>query len=882
MECNIINTIGDCNRMSLAGVKFIQLIPFGDIYDYTYTDDNLSMITGYKLSSIPVQLYTSPSSVLTGELQSNTAVYYNHTLSTIVPIIEQEKRTEFEHIMKMPLSIIVTDKNDKCWLIGQDKPVKVTSYSVSTGDKNGDNIYTIRFEGISKYQLRQVNCFDGECYSSFDVFELRESIFGIENASTVTFTAGTVLQVVADSTLLTYTLTADMIPTDWDTSGSQRLADSIQLNNLISSTNGQVSMLAYNSMTDTAVIVFNSPDTTYDNLIIGSESPIESIVKIDLNIKFTLVDPLNNMDTMITVTDDTMSVLYSGYPEEFIGTDYDTVYGFVNDAHVNASALYPNGTTLTLTVENLNCPTKTFVYEVESYNCDLEGLVSYNYGHNYSIDIPKNESFNMAYQKVVLFYDEWQFNIISSVLEATNDFSVFEAAVLDKLTNDPACPIIPSSITVTDNTTYVTIEFESSRRGSKLHALYAYHDNMLSFSETSASYGLHTNLMNLNTSVSSDAYISIVEDTSTNELAGQYGDAPDVNTGYSIEDFDDVANPTTIESIAWNINDKLEIESYTLNASTTTCPVMTSPVDTAVCFDDAPLSITRRYDRFEADASTMFSTELDNAYLFQYTIGGNPHNYVVNTLNNAVNNLNLDELSSCVLSTFPLHLGENPVKVLNFYFDPYNYKYVLELDCHQDVVWVNIEGNDLSDSAVAFNNVESFDITDCEFDPIINPHTVVDWLFNDVDAVGVSEHKEAMEDFYRFRGGVANPTYFNYKSGPNEIEVGVDGITNYDGFDFTLYDATFTILQIISLPAATASVQVPVTATIGDVAYVSVSSLHGAFDFLAWSTAMGVNIDFYIPYNTMNRNLWGTMCHWSCLTPAIFVPTPTIFSALCP
>jgi hypothetical protein len=388
--------------------------------------------------------------------------------------------------------------------------------------------------------------------------------------------------------------------------------------------------------------------------------------------------------------------------------------------------------------------------------------------------------------------------------------------------------------------------------------------------------------MNINSLVPNTSNISIVNQATTDELAGLFGNAPTVNDGYTIEDFDDVPGTITIDDIAFDINAYVEDEAWAVGISSSSCPETNNELNTAVCYDDRTLTITRRYDRFTMDASALTTPEVKTAYLFDYNIDATNYVVAVSTLNNVVGNANTDELSQNVIYSLPLHNGEYPVKVLNYAYNDIDGTYTLELDCSIDVVWNSLEGSDIADNPLTFTLIESYDITDLEFDPIINPHTLVIWAFNDVDTNPVAQAGEASASFINPRNATPfNVGRFYYDSGALTFDVEILGI-NPDEVVFNFYDVSFALLgsRILTSPTLLDSFA-PVFAAI-DVKWVSMTNNSGMFYWVSFDSTTQSDVDVFITTTKCERSVYGRFDHFYALTPVVFVPTPTIVSLLCP
>jgi len=872
-DCNI-NGIFTCDKFSVGGIRKVWIIPFSDLYDLTYVGDELGKVDSFKCLTLPVE-YEVVDGAFEEQLLSAPYNSYQHSLAISVAKLDYQKRNEFSKLAGKYVAAIFKDKNGLCWIAGFDRPLKVGRFKAETGGTA--SIYNLEMNGNSRYQVKEIECFNSDCFASFNGSLLNVSTFVIESASTYNF--GADWEVIDQSGLLSYTPNQPLDPTDWTTPATYA-QDVAELSNLVGDPSTSI-VLSYNLGLDEATITLYSPTTTYDFLTFAGQTSIESSISTTLNLYFTLGPLVALPTTVITVTDSDLNVVYTGnVGDALVGAGLS---GTVDNAFIVVSDLYPGGTTFIAEVDGIGCPTEEYTFVLDPLaDCSVTTEVAYNYGHTYTISIPNNSSFGKRWQKVVMFYDEWQFDIIADASEATDDYPTFQAAVISALSSDPNCPIDPSSITFSINFVNTTINFASTRRDSDLivHSSRAFGTNDYSF--MTATYGKQSNLMQISTSAAPSSYIAIVNDATADVLAGTTGSAPSINDGYQLDSFDDLGNPTVMENIAFNINGYVEDEAWTLKVQSSTCPDTTQAIDTAVCFDTAPLTITRRYDKFVLNVAANATPELSEAWVFSYDIGATTYTYVVTTTNEQFCNRYTDELSVAIRNTFPLYAGDNPVKVLNFSYDPFIGDFTLELDCSIDVVWNMIEA-DYEDVAQAFVLVESFDITNCEFDPIINPHTQVDWSFNDVDAVAVVQSGEALSALFRSRNNAPlDIASFNFNSGTVEMKVTLLVGSNPGAIYFEFWDSSFNLLETIGVFAPNLSENVPFVSTPTDVAYVSMQDSFGSFDWIAWDSTTQSDVDVFITRNKLERNIWGRLDRWNALTPLVFTPSPVIVSLLCP
>lgn len=872
MNC-IISGIKECHKFSVGGIKQLWIIPFDDIYNYTYTDDELGKVTSFKANVLPVE-YAVIDAQFDEEYQSTPFNNYVHSLSFTVPKLSYQKRNELEKLMGGYVTIIFKDKNGLCWITGFDNPLKMNRHRATTGGDSSQ--YSISASGNSRYQVKECVCFNPTCFASFNGVEYRTSTFTIEGASLYDF--GADWQVIADTDLLTYTPNQPLDPTNWS-NPTIYAQDVAELAALTGSPTTSI-VLSYDGGTDIATITFYSNDTSYDYLTFAGQTPLRSTINVTLNLFFVLTDILNAATTTVTVTDSDLNVVYTGNPFDPISGA--GLSGSVGNALINVSELYPDGTTFTATVENSACETNqyTFVYE-NGVSCDVDAVVSYDYGISYELSIPKNPTFNLRYQTMIIHYDEWQFNIVSSYAEATDDFATIEATILDKLTSDPTCPIIPSSIVVTETPTTVRVSFQSTRRNSYVYAIYkaAYSGNAYAY--LNYSMGKQSNLMIVQSLVNNNNYITVTNQATTDELGGQFGSAPDLNEGYSVEDYD---GGQVMENIAFNINSYIEEEGWAMNYTSPSCPSTNLELNTAVCYDSTSITFPRRYTKYTLDVSGNPNAQLDGVFVFNYNIGATIYNFTITVLDPISGNVGLDQLSNAILAAIPLYLGDNTIKVLDFKYDEILAQFTLELDHHPGVLFNFVEAN-IGLVPTTLAKIEDFDIADIEFNPIINPHTNVDWSFSDVDSNTISNNAEGMSEFVSWRdSGMINFAKFNYNSGTNDFTVTMDLGVNQDIVTFELWDSSFNLLEQFGLPSPVTTDTQSLVSNPNDVAYVSFTTSSGGFWFVSWDAGTQSNIDVYIPKNELNHNLWGYMNRFRVLslTSSPFTTLPTITSILCP
>lgn len=858
-----------CDKFSVGGIRKIWLVPFGDVYNYIYTNDELGKVTTFSSYTLPVE-YKTLNGEFVEEYQGGQYNNYIHSLTTSLARLDYQSRNEFEKMVGSYVTAIFKDANGKCWIAGFDRPLRVNRFRAGTG---GDaSLYTYTMTGNSRYQVKEIECFDFACFASFNGTILRTSTFVIETASTYDF--GADWQIVANDDVLTYTPNQALDPTDWSTPATYA-QDLAELTNLIGNPGTSIT-LDYDGGADTATITLQSSDTAYDFLVFNGQTAITSTIADTLNLQLLLSPAINIPGTTVTVSDDTPAVVYSGVPTDVIvGAGLS---GTVSNALIDISLLYPSGTTFTATVENDSCETKEYTFVLEQLaDCTVTSEVYYDYGRRYSVSVSKNTTFDLNYQKLSIYYDEYEYHVIPDIRFATDTFATVQTAIYNALTADPASPIIASSISITESIGAISISFYSTRKDSYLSAHY-----LNSSSELVGVGYKPTGVMGIQSFVNAGTTLQITNDDDASTLTGITGNAP-VNVGYTIQGDVTGIGTTLINDVEVVVNDYPETVAFDLEASAPSCPTTTNPIDTAVCYDSTELDITRKYELYVADVSTLTSPEVTGQFVFDYTIGATNFALAVVCATNIDGNDGADQLSQAIVNTLPLHLGDAPFKVLSFTFDYATWEYVMELDVHTDVTINSIEGNDLLDVAVTYVFQEEADITEVEITPIMNPHTSVQWIFNDIDAIAVNETGEAIDAFDRYRNDTpVQIADVYYDSGLNQLTLDITaGINPAGTYTLTAYDVTFTLMEDFALNSPTTNDTFGVASVIADVKWFAVHNGFGLWAFIPFDSVTQSDINVPIYENRLNRSNWGRFEHWNALTPMVFAPAPVIVSALC-
>ena len=221
MNCNSYNEITNCG-MSIGGVKRVTIFPFGSVYNYTYTNDDLSKITGYEITTLGVDVKTLPNSLLDESLERGGTDVYTHNLSVSIAKLDASKRKELFKLLRGKLTIFVTDNNNNCWIIGKNTPVKASSFDQTTDQDGGDSIYNIVFTGFDKEPFKAITCYDGLCAISVQGNEYRQSLLTIDDASTYDFSG--LYELLGDDITRSITPLFPFEPLDWTTPATYYLS----------------------------------------------------------------------------------------------------------------------------------------------------------------------------------------------------------------------------------------------------------------------------------------------------------------------------------------------------------------------------------------------------------------------------------------------------------------------------------------------------------------------------------------------------------------------------------------------------------------------------------------------------------------------------------
>ncbi len=609
MSCNTFNGIDDC-LMSTGGISKVYLFPYNSLYDYEYTADNLNFISDYKINTLGVELLVKPTSLLSEELQKGNTDIYNYSLNLTIQKMEWEKRAELFKMIRGKMTLIIKDKNGKCWLFGKDSPARVTTYNATTAGSLEDNIYELTFATFSKEPLKQIKCYDPVCAISVAGSEVRTSFFTINNASTYNFTG--LYELLGDTITRSVTPITPLDPTNWS-NPAILAADTATIQSIVNPNGNSVVQLAYDGINDDALIIIYSSDTSYPFMTIGGQ-PLTGTVEILVNLQTTLSTSLTGV--VITVEDSLSNIIYTEpLGDAVTGTGLS---GIAENSYINVSQLYPLGEefTVSVTFNETQCSFAGYTYEYEpSSECQMINTYSLHNGRHYSCRVEEMGT-GFLYRDITIVIGEYQFPLYNSYLDYSSNFPSLQNAVTTALSFYPDLNI--SNVTVTADVKSWILEFDSVdddldfyviTRGDDTVTLTSSEPNVRKFlSERSI-------VLALQTAAPSDSSFIIQNPNQSFDLLGDYGVYPSAVFNGRLEEVAPFTNAVT-NSIGIDISDWDETDNIVVANTTVSCPDVTNTFTIDTCFDTTDISQNRTYWRY-----VITSNDLGTVIEFDTTIG---------------------------------------------------------------------------------------------------------------------------------------------------------------------------------------------------------------------------------------------------------------------
>lgn len=460
MACNEINGLNStlCTK-TMSGISRVWIIPFSGIGEYKYTNDYLHLITGYSALSLPIMYKPNQNkSEYKGVFNQGNYRLFDHTLVLSFPKMEREKREELQSLEAMEVTIIFKDRNDQCWIMGQEFPAKLTQVNQGTGVKNGENSYDFTFTSVEKQHLREISCPSEGCFASFSVSELRKSVLTIRNASTLDWDY---LELGADDRQTNYTPSPALQPTAWNTTPPIYASDYANLLILFESIGTIVSFDAvYNTFdgADEVILTAFSTDTSYGAILVDDQT-YNGVVTIDLSFLTVLSPPIANSGTTIELTDSNGTIFDLGYG---LPIGISGFSGTTDNFTVDASTLYPTGTTFTMSLSNQECSDVVYQYLYEGTigTCTATNEFEFYKGNLIKINVPtiSHDVDTPRFQNIHLTLNGNVFSMYQEMVDWHHSYTQFQSDFII-LMGTIFSDVNPASLDFTDLGTSVDIEF---------------------------------------------------------------------------------------------------------------------------------------------------------------------------------------------------------------------------------------------------------------------------------------------------------------------------------------------------------------------------------------------------------------------------------------
>ena len=538
--------------MTAPGIQKVWLLPYGDLFDLQYPNNNLSFIENFQVSSIPVTVNPIRSeSVYTGslikDLERNTHSF-EHILSISINALSSSLRQEIQKIIHLPLTIIFKDSNSRYWVMGQEGPCKAFEQEAGTND----SLYSVSFRNIHKENIKEIKPFDTECISGlsgelifqttfvWDANLIDSNVFMTLTNGPDTYNSGTGVN--------PFTWTQGVPNADWTTFNNMLIGD------------GQVYDMYLDSSTgvDLAYIVIWSD--RFFNTLSFDTSTIQGATRQLYNLSMTLGSVVQNANISVS---DTNGLVYSGISTDVVNVTGIT--GTVANAIIDVQTLYPNGTVFTVSIPDIaNCPTRTLVFDYNpTVNCNFTTGYTLASGRRYTVSFDKLG--NPEYRHTAFNFNGYEFHLYSSFNDYHSDFTQLQTDLLNNLS--AVSTIDANSISITEDSTSVTVTFDATVVTDLFYVItYGTSDNNGVYSNLFM--GTKSNLVVIDT-VSSPGIITINDSTASLSAQGTIGNPPTTNNFPS--EIVPSLNTGNIDSFAFNLNGTSELTSYEVTRTASTC-----------------------------------------------------------------------------------------------------------------------------------------------------------------------------------------------------------------------------------------------------------------------------------------------------------------------
>jgi hypothetical protein len=457
MDCKELNGFTRNCGANIAGIQKVWIIPFDEINNYTYTNDDLNYITGYS-SSVPTPYSPTKTKSEYSATQNRTNYrLYDHTLTLNFPKMEEAKRNELKTLEGLDITCIFKDNNGFCWIMGQDFPCKLVSTNLGTGVENGSNEYTFTITSTEKEHIRRIVCPSDDCFTSIVVQELIKSEFIITFASSYDWLF---LELTGDENKIEYNTSPQLDPSIWLTDQQKYNDDVQQLQQIFESLGTVVNFQVTIDAFDTITITVSSSDTRYNLLNVDNSILIQGDAQAFLSFNVNLSPQIQTSGLTIRFTDSN-GVLF----EEPYGTTLSVpnINGVSQSFTVeNLLNIYPTGTTFNLTLPDTPCSSLDFFWQLDPQIdvCTISNGYEYYKGNTISMRVPLS-SFDVntpRFQNIRLNFFGDIVYMYQKIEDWHNDFNQFVSDLQLLITQTTGVQI--TSIVDSGNYADITLEVD--------------------------------------------------------------------------------------------------------------------------------------------------------------------------------------------------------------------------------------------------------------------------------------------------------------------------------------------------------------------------------------------------------------------------------------
>lgn len=466
MNCDFLNGFDTDNCFfGIAGIKRVNVFRFDEIDSYSYDMDDLNYVTGFSAVNMPT-VYEPKQDVseYTGVNQTTAYNLYENRLTLGFDTMSEHKRQETKALEALDLTIIIEDRNGKCWILGQEYPCRLDSVNVGTGTKDGFNGYELVFRAVDKEHPKRIDCPNYKCFNSISATESRKTTFEVTDSDSLTWDS--IETDINGTVVMLDTSSNPLMPFLWSVDPLVLANDRNTLYTLFGSLDSNVHDLVttYDAATKVTTISITSNNSVYG--VFGVDSTLFNKVSYiaTVNIRVLVSIGLNNPSTIIELVDGAGDVVFS-LP---YGSSVSSLTGFTgttDDFTFESSNLYPSGSTFEISVLGADCLGDTFEY---NYINSLQACLldrSYSFGKDIytSIEIPYIVSspsvvVNQRFQNTTINIFGTHFQLYKDCRDWHDDYNQFVNDVLNLFSN-AQLNIDYATFTDTDTGTSVKLDF---------------------------------------------------------------------------------------------------------------------------------------------------------------------------------------------------------------------------------------------------------------------------------------------------------------------------------------------------------------------------------------------------------------------------------------